>query len=116
MEQTYEAVHSRSLQPDVLIHQDQHRSTLAYLGDQVAYETPLIVRLYTDSIFSVLPLDNRVMEAIQVVGFGLLCRAGRMHVDHGLITTLVERWRLETHTFHFHSGEATITLGDVAVL
>ncbi|MBA0787444.1 hypothetical protein Gotri_027212, partial [Gossypium trilobum] len=34
-------------------------------------------------------------------------------LDQKLITVLVERWRLETHTFHLPCGECTIILEDV---
>ncbi|CAI0432651.1 unnamed protein product, partial [Linum tenue] len=37
-------------------------------------------------------------------------------IDRQLITTLVERWRKETHCFNFHEGECTITLKDIAIL
>lgn len=42
-------------------------------------------------------------------------RVGQIPLDQGMITTLVERWRLETHTFHLSVVEATITLRDVAI-
>ena len=45
-----------------------------------------------------------------------LYRIGYIHLDHPLITALVERSRQETHTFHFLVGEATVTLQDVSVL
>ena len=37
-------------------------------------------------------------------------------VDWALVTALVERWRQGTHTFHLPTGEATVSLLDVAVL
>jgi hypothetical protein len=36
-------------------------------------------------------------------------------MDKTALITLVDRWRLETHTFHL-LGEMTITLQDVATL
>ncbi|KAD2804970.1 hypothetical protein E3N88_38347 [Mikania micrantha] len=49
-------------------------------------------------------------------GFGGIIDCGYRKVDHALITALVERWRLETHTFHLTVGEATVMLQDVNVL
>ena len=36
--------------------------------------------------------------------------------DHSLLTCLVDRWRPETHTFHFRWGEMAPTLQDVSFL
>ena len=50
------------------------------------------------------------------IGFLGLARIPQRQYDWHLISTLVERWRLETHTFHLPNGECTITLQDVAIL
>ena len=39
-----------------------------------------------------------------------------MDVNHFLLSSLLARWRSETHTFHFPHGETTVTLEDVTVL
>jgi len=61
-------------------------------------------------------LDNRVIDIIMLVGLEGLYRAPSREIDHGLISALVERWRLETHTFHFPYGEMSITFQDVGVI
>lgn len=40
----------------------------------------------------------------------------RVNYDAALITCLVDRWRPETHTFHFRWGEMAPTLQDVSML
>ena len=47
--------------------------------------------------------------------YGLYC-FGHVTLDWGLITSLVERWRLETHTFHLYVGEMTITIQDAVII
>ncbi|KAH1046616.1 hypothetical protein J1N35_037400 [Gossypium stocksii] len=41
--------------------------------------------------------------------------SGGCKLDLQLISVLVERWRLETHTFHFLCGKCTTTLEDVVL-
>ncbi|KAL7162388.1 hypothetical protein ACSBR2_042803 [Camellia fascicularis] len=61
-------------------------------------------------------LDHRVLQCILRAGFYGVYRIGHIRLDHPLITALVERWRTETHTFHFPIGEATVTLQDLLEL
>lgn len=49
-------------------------------------------------------------------GLHHLSQIEKITIDHALITALVERWHPETNTFHLQSGEATITLEDVAYI
>ncbi|KAL0304112.1 UNVERIFIED_CONTAM: Serine/threonine-protein phosphatase 7 long form [Sesamum radiatum] len=58
----------------------------------------------------------RVLDVLHQIGFYGVYRCGRPVYDCHLITALVERWRPETHTFHFRVGEATITLEDVQII
>ena len=41
---------------------------------------------------------------------------GPIQLDRSLLMALLDRWRLETHTFHLPCGEMTPTLQDVAYL
>ena len=43
-------------------------------------------------------------------------KSRRFFYDRSLITCLVDRWRPETHTFHFAWGEMAPTLQDVSYL
>ena len=60
--------------------------------------------------------DNRVIDIIKLVRLEILFRAPSREIDHGLILTLVERWRPKTHTFHLPHGEMSIILEDVEVI
>lgn len=53
---------------------------------------------------------------MQVWGFYGVLSINRISLDRHLITTLVKRWRLKTHTFHLSVRELTITLEDEAWL
>ena len=56
------------------------------------------------------------MQYIEATGLTGLFKVPDMEVHHALITALVERWRLETHTFHLPHGEIGITLQDIEVM
>ncbi|XP_075521527.1 serine/threonine-protein phosphatase 7 long form homolog [Primulina tabacum] len=71
----------------------------------------LIWKLYTDNY-----IHNRVLAYLDDIGFYGVLKCGSQVFDNHLITALVERWRRETHTFHFTCGEATVTLHDVSII
>ncbi|KAH0675264.1 hypothetical protein KY285_023065 [Solanum tuberosum] len=62
------------------------------------------------------PIHPRVLDVIRLSELYGVYRSHRPVVDRSLIISLVERWRPETHTFHFKTSEDTITLQDVEIL
>ena len=61
-------------------------------------------------------LDPQIAHYIAKASLEGLFKVPNMELDQALITTLVERWRPETHTFHLPHGEMAITLQDIEVM
>lgn len=64
----------------------------------------------------VIPYNEAYKPALVRLGLYQIATMGTMYADAALLTALVERWRPETHTFHFSFGEMTLTLEDVSCL
>ncbi|XP_027364651.1 protein MAIN-LIKE 2-like [Abrus precatorius] len=56
-----------------------------------------------------------ILPHLTLARFAGVAQLACFPIDRHLITALVERWRLETHTFHMPPGECTITLQDIAI-
>ncbi|KAL3821144.1 hypothetical protein ACJIZ3_007049 [Penstemon smallii] len=106
-------LHPGPIDDSILTLQNHHRST--EIWDGLDFE-PLTCRRCDGHFWRLGSLDPRVQQMLLKAGFYGVYKAGRIRLDHALITALVERWRPETHTFHLPVGEATVTLQDIAVL
>jgi hypothetical protein len=63
--------------------------------------------------------DERYTPYIQNLGllpFIHMVTRSTPHINPAAITTLVDRWRPETHSFHLRSGEMTVTLEDMVMI
>ncbi|XP_060178122.1 serine/threonine-protein phosphatase 7 long form homolog [Lycium barbarum] len=110
-------LHSGLFEPDVFYLQQQHRSQL--VGDSDVDPTCLVRRRFMEQALDILvarPPHPRVLEILYQGGIYRCIAVGRVQHDKALVMAMIERWRLETHTFHLRTDEATITLQDVEVL
>ncbi|RWR78487.1 protein MAIN-LIKE 2 [Cinnamomum micranthum f. kanehirae] len=110
------SVKMENLQPgpldnSVLYDQDSHISERVWNGREAG---PL--RCIPTPNHDSWEINDHMWELIRQTGLEQLAKIKKIELDHGLITGLVERWRPETNTFHLNSGEATVTLEDVAYI
>ncbi|KAK9121688.1 hypothetical protein Syun_019305 [Stephania yunnanensis] len=108
----------RDMDPDpiddsILTMQALHRSTHVWNGPEPGI---LTITRNSAALHRLIPLDERIVGHLHEVGFYGTARIGFISIDCHLITALVEKWRPETHTFHFPVGEMTITLQDVQII
>ncbi|CAN0861392.1 Serine/threonine-protein phosphatase 7 long form homolog, partial [Linum grandiflorum] len=62
------------------------------------------------------PYHSRYERFLLDLDFFPIVQVSHLVPDIELCTSLIERWRLETNTFHMYHGEMTITLEDVSFI
>ncbi|QHO02060.1 uncharacterized protein DS421_13g420610 [Arachis hypogaea] len=62
------------------------------------------------------PYNQIVESQLRETGFYYVSQIGVIKGQSAMINALIERWRPETHTFHFPVGECAVILEDVAVI
>ncbi|RWR73152.1 protein MAIN-LIKE 2 [Cinnamomum micranthum f. kanehirae] len=106
-----ENLHPGPVDNSVLYDQERHISERVWNGKEAG---PL--RCIPTPNHDSWEINDRMWDLIRQTGLEQLAKIGKIELDHGLITGLVERWRPETNTFHLNCGEATVTLEDVAYI
>ncbi|KAH7865123.1 hypothetical protein Vadar_002523 [Vaccinium darrowii] len=102
----------------VLTMQDSHRLKRIWDNEENApkdYETFHFRRVKMRLHRAQLPCEAS-MQLGRRTGLEGLVQVPFIQLDHALVTTLIERWRLETHSFHMGDAEMTVTLQDVEVI
>ncbi|CAM8965040.1 unnamed protein product [Rhodiola kirilowii] len=103
-------IHPGPIDNSVLRQQDKHR-TEAIWKPEGRKTNPL---RFTKG--GALPIDHRIRHYVVAAGFYPWTQVCDVKADPSLLTAVVERWRPETHIFHFNDGEATITLQNVSLI
>uniref|UniRef100_K3YC73 MULE transposase domain-containing protein n=1 Tax=Setaria italica TaxID=4555 RepID=K3YC73_SETIT len=70
----------------------------------------------TYNVLQLLHLPSHYLQRARFLDIAVQVVAGLPPMDEPLLTTMVDRWCLETHTFHLPFGEMTITMQDVVMI
>ncbi|KAH0714919.1 hypothetical protein KY284_007824 [Solanum tuberosum] len=90
----------------LLLSQYEHKSELLWKGEISFSSLMRTVRMNdTLNLFHLHRPHGRVEEILRRSGLYDVVCMGMMHYDCALVTTMVERWRPETHCFHLPFGE-----------
>ncbi|XP_021595151.1 serine/threonine-protein phosphatase 7 long form homolog [Manihot esculenta] len=100
-------------EPSLLYGHAEHRYETIW---QQTIESGAIGCRKTGTILHLDDIPDQIIPHLRRTGFYGVIRLGFFALDWHLITALVERWRLETHTFMFPEGKMTITLQDVGLI
>ncbi|KAL5164824.1 Serine/threonine-protein phosphatase 7 long form [Glycine soja] len=104
---------SGPIDEDVLWMQPKHVSKHVWNGE--AY-----IKLHIRQVVLIYQGQEEILEEIipllRQSSFYWIMKMAYLKINSSLIAVLIERWRLETHTFHMRCGECTINLQDVSVL
>ncbi|KAF1877335.1 hypothetical protein Lal_00012108 [Lupinus albus] len=92
--------------PSLLRLQQNHVSKYVWDSEEITFRARC-------NFWQTLP-HERVLQFICNTTFSPILEMGSIEINNHLLTALVERWRPDTHTFHFPNRECTITLEDVA--
>ncbi|CAK8536887.1 unnamed protein product [Lathyrus sativus] len=102
----------------LLVKYEQHIANRIWFGQERGSKKELKVEGHGLKLMQRVPLQlPREMEGwISRSGLASLQRTSLTKIDTNLVLAFVERWHLETSSFHMSFGEMTITLDDVSCL
>ncbi|KAG5528432.1 hypothetical protein RHGRI_029194 [Rhododendron griersonianum] len=118
MEEHEEIITEGPVNRSLLRFQEFHRSHAIWKnnGERPLDCKPIVVRRSEAQLKKLKAPEELVAQYIRQAGSGVLLDMPFISIDLALVTALLERWRPETHMFHFLTGEWTVTLQDVKVL
>ncbi|KAH1246990.1 Serine/threonine-protein phosphatase 7 long form [Glycine max] len=106
-------IKSGPIEGDVLWMQPKHVSEHVWNGEP---NRKLHIRRAVPIYQGQEEIPEEIIPLLRQSGFYWIMKMDYLKINSSLITALIERWRLETHTFHMRCEECTITLQDVSVL